>query len=207
MFQANNVLLNSTSNLILDLRDNGGGSDDSWSGLIPYLYTQPIKSIGVDLLATETTISAYKRLLQNEKLSKQTVADINSKIARMEQAKGQWITGNKDEIDSSYTPKSFPKKILILINRWCGSSTEEFLLAAKQSSKVILAGENTIGNLDYSNVVKVPFSCYPYSLLYATTRSRRLNIHQGIDNIGIAPEYHLSESMDWIKEALKIVEQ
>lgn len=207
LLQTNNALLDTTPNLILDLRDNGGGSDDSWSGLIPYLYTQPIKSIGVDLLATETTISAYKKLLQNEKLSKQTVADVNSKITRMEQAKGQWITGNKDETDSSFTFKRFPKKILILINRWCGSSTEEFLLAAKQSSKVILAGENTVGNLDYSNVVKIPFSCYPYSLLYATTRSRRLNIHQGIDNVGIAPQYRLSESADWIKEALKLIEQ
>lgn len=207
LLQANDITLNSTSNLILDLRDNSGGSDDSWSGLIAYLYTQPINSIGADLLATETTISAYKKFLENEKLSKQTVADINNKIAKMEHAKGQWITGNKDETDSSYTPKSFPKKILILINKWCGSSTEEFLLAAKQSSKVILAGENTIGNLDYSNVVEVPFSCYPYALLYATTRSRRLNLHQGIDNVGIAPQYHLSEAADWIKEALKILEQ
>jgi hypothetical protein len=81
------------------------------------------------------------------------------------------------------------------------------LLATKQSSKVVLAGENTIGNLDYSNVIAVPFSCYPYALLYATTRSRRLNIHQGIDNVGIAPHYHFAESADWIKGALKIVEQ
>lgn len=44
-------------------------------------------------------------------------------------------------------------------------------------------------------------------LIYATTRSRRLNIHQGIDNIGIAPKYHLIEEVDWIKEALKILEQ
>ncbi len=207
LLHANETILNSTPNLILDLRDNGGGSDNSWNGLIPYLYTQPIKSIGADLLATETTISAYKKYLENKNFSEQIVTDINNKIAKMEQAKGQWITGNEDETDSSYTSKSFPKKILILINKWCGSSTEEFLLAAKQSSKVILAGENTIGNLDYSNVVEVPFSCYPYTLVYPTTRSRRLNIHQGIDNIGIAPQYHLSESADGIKEALKILEQ
>jgi len=207
LLRANSALLASTPYLILDLRDNGGGSDDSWSGLIPYLYTQPIKSIGADLLATETTISAYKKLLENKNFSQPTITDIKKKIARMEQAEGQWITANEDETDSSYNPKPFPKKIVILINRWCGSSTEEFLLAAKQSSKVILAGENTIGNLDYSNVVRVPFSCYPYTLIYATTRSRRLNIHQGIDNVGIAPQYHLSESADWIKEAIKIAEQ
>ena len=92
------------------------------------------------------------------------------------------------------------------MNRWCGSSTEELLLAARQSSKVILVGEDTVGNLDYSNTVQVPFFCYPYTLTYATTRSRRLDMHQGIDNIGIAPKYHLTEGVDWIKEALKIVD-
>jgi len=207
MLGSNEALLASTPNVILDLRGNGGGSDNSWSRLIPYLYTKPIKWVGADLLATETTISAYKKLLQNKDFSEQTIADIKKKIARMEGAKGQWIRGNEDEVDSSYTPKPFPKKIVILINRWCGSSTEEFLLAAKQSSKVILAGENTIGNLDYSNVVRVPFSCYPYTLIYATTRSRRLNNHQGIDNVGIAPQYRLSQSADWIKEAIKIAGQ
>ena len=205
LLHANDTILNSTANLILDLRNNGGGSDNSWNGLTPYLYTQPIKSIGADLLATKTTIAAYKKYLDNKNLSEEALTNINNKIAKMEHAEGKWITGNEDETDSSYTPKSSPGKILILINKWCGSSTEEFLLAAKQSSKVILVGENTIGNLDYSNVVEVPFSCYPYTLLYPTTRSRRLNVNEGIDNIGIDPQYHLAEFADWIKEALKIL--
>lgn len=205
LLKANEQVLHSTPNLILDLRDNGGGSDNSWQSLIPYIYTNPIKSIGADVLASETTISAYKKLLEKKNFSKDDIKDINSRIARMEKGKGKWITSNEDEIDSSFKPKAFPKKIVILINKWCGSSTEEFLLAAKQSSKVILAGENTIGNLDYSNIVEVPFSCYPYTLVYPTTRSRRLNINQGIDNIGIEPQYHLSDSTDWIKEALKIL--
>lgn len=208
ILNANETILNSAENLILDLRDNGGGSDDSWQGLIPYLYTQPIKAIGADLLATETTISAYtKKYLQNKDLPKEVANKISNKITRMEKAKGQWITNNADEIDSSFTLKLFPRKIAILINRWCGSSTEELLLTARQSAKVILAGENTIGNLDYSNVVEIPFSCYPYALVYPTTRSRRLDINEGIDNIGIAPDYRLAESTDWIKETVKILEQ
>ncbi len=207
VLKANEAILNATANLVLDLRDNGGGSDDSWEGLIPYFYSGPIKMIGADLLATETTISAYKKMLGNKNLSKENMAHINNKIERMEKAKGQWIVSNEDETDSSFVPKPFPKKIVILMDRWCGSSTEEFLLAARQSTKVILAGENTIGNLDYSNIVEAPFSCYPYMLVYPTTRSRRLDIHQGIDNTGIAPQYHFSGSSDWINEALKILGQ
>lgn len=207
ILKANESLLNSTPNLILDLRDNGGGVDECWEPLIPYFYTQQIKTIGNDILATETTISLYKKYIDDKNLSKAAIGRINDHLAKMEKAKGQWVNYFRDQIDSSFQPKPFPKKIVMLINRWCGSSTEELLLAARQSSKVILAGENTVGNLDYSNIVQIPFSCYPYTLIYPTTRSRRLNTHQGIDNIGIAPEYRLTEKGDWIKEALKILEQ
>ncbi len=207
ILKANESLLNSTPNLVLDLRNNGGGSDNSWALLVPYFYTNPIKYIGVDILATETTISGWKKYLDNENFTKENIDDIKNKITKMENAKGQWLNMGDDEIDSSLKPKAYPNNIVILINKWCGSSTEEFLLAAQQSSKVILVGENTIGNLDYSNVVQTPFFCFPYTLRYATTRSRRLNNHQGIDNIGIAPKYHLTQGTDWIKESVNILEK
>ena len=207
ILKTNEQLLNTTPNLVLDLRDNGGGTDACWEGLIPWLYTQPIKMIGADIWATATTISRYKKGIEDKSLPKEMVDNINRQIAAMEKEKGKWMKHDDDRIDSSFRPKPFPRKIVVLINRWCGSATEEFLLAARQSTKVILAGENTVGNLDYSNIVTIPFSCYPYTLVYATTRSRRLDIHQGIDNIGIAPTYHLAEKDDWIKEALKIAEQ
>lgn len=207
ILKANEQLLNATPNLVLDLRDNGGGSDATWEGLIPWFYTQPIKTIGTDVWATDTTIAHYKKRLEDKNLAKEVIDDLSRQVAAMEKAKGQWIKHSDDHVDSSFQPKPFPQKIVVLINRWCGSSTEELLLAARQSSKVILAGENTVGNLDYSNTAQVPFACYPYTLVYATTRSRRLDIHQGIDNIGIAPQYHLAEDADWIQEALKIAER
>jgi hypothetical protein len=205
--KANESLLNTLPNLVLDLRDNGGGSDDLWQPLIPYLYTNPIRFTGVDILATPITIAGWKKYLEDENISAGNRADITSKIAAMEKAKGEWVNIGEDQVDSSMQQKAFPQKIVILINKWCGSSTEEFLLAAKQSTKVILAGETTIGNLDYSNVVETAFSCFPYTLRYASTRSRRLNDNKGIDNIGIAPRYPIAENDDWIKEALRILGQ
>jgi hypothetical protein len=207
ILKANESLLNSIPNLVLDLRDNGGGSDHLWEPLMPYLYSGPIKFIGVDVLASEQNIAGWKKYLDYENLSQENKDNIREKVRKMEKAKGRWVSMGNDEVDSSRTAKEFPKKIVILINKWCGSSTEELLLAARQSSKVILAGENTIGNLDYSNVVQIPFSCFPYMLSYATTRSRRLNSSQGIDNIGIAPNFRLPENTDWVKEAVKILEE
>jgi len=207
LLRVNEQLLNTTPNLILDIRENGGGADASWEPFIPYFYTNPIKMVGADMRVSDTTLALFKKQLENKRLSKEDVAYYQRKSDKMAKATGAWITHNEDEVLSSLQPKLFPKKIVILIDRWCGSASEEFLLAARQSSKVILAGENTIGNLDYSNIEFIPFVCYPYTLTYATTRSRRLDIGQGIDNVGIVPQYRLPEGTDWVQEALKIVEK
>jgi C-terminal processing protease CtpA/Prc len=121
--------------------------------------------------------------------------------------KGKLVNVFDDEIDSSFQKHAFPKKVVILINDNCASTTEQFLFAAKQSSKVILAGDHTEGVLDYSNVRETPFSCMPYTLGYSTSRSRRIAAGQAIDNVGIKPDVQLAADGDWIKEAQEILEK
>jgi hypothetical protein len=207
ILKANEQLLNTTPNLVLDIRGNGGGGDDCWEPFIPYFYTNPIKMIGADALVSETTIGILKKRLENKDLPKGEIDFYNDKLALMEKAKGRWAVSNADEIDSAFTAKAFPKKIIIIVNNECGSAAEEFLLAARQSSKVTLVGENSIGNLDYSNVLHTPFLCFPYTLQFPITRSRRIDLGQGIDNVGIAPKIYLPKGKDWLEEALKIAEQ
>ena len=128
-------------------------------------------------------------------------------IGKMEAGKGKLVNIADDETDSTYKPLPYPQKVAVLVNRGCASTTEQFLLYAMQSSKVILMGENTDGTLDYSNMRDSSFSCMPYTLHYATTRSRRLDIGQGIDDAGIKPDKFLKPETDWIEEAVKILEQ
>lgn len=206
LFKAHAATLSSTPNLIIDLRDNGGGSDFSFTPILPYIYTHPVKGIGVDVLATESNITGWKKVLENKDLPEQNRAAISNMIAEMELNKGKLVNIASDYVDSSYQPLPNPKKVLILINRGCASTTEQFLLYARQSSKVILAGEPTQGVLDYSNMRDAPFSCMSYVLRYATTRSRRLDVGEGIDNIGIKPQIKLERNGDWIKQARKIIE-
>jgi len=68
-------------------------------------------------------------------------------------------------------------------------------------------GDNTSGTLDYSNVREAPFLCMPYILCYSTTRSRRLDVGQGIDNIGVKPNIELKPGTDWIEAAVKELEK
>ena len=69
-----------------------------------------------------------------------------------------------------------------------GSSAEQFLLSAQNSSKVVLFGaNNTAGVLDYSNITPKTLPSGKYELWLPATRSRRLPDNP-IDNIGIAPD-------------------
>jgi C-terminal processing protease CtpA/Prc len=81
-----------------------------------------------------------------------------------------------------------PRNVGIIINEGNASSAEQFLLAAKESDKVILFGNcNTAGVLDYSNITPNPLPSNNYQLWCPMTRSKRLP-ENPIDNIGIAPD-------------------
>ena len=207
MFRAHRQDLTSMPNLVLDLRNNGGGSDFSYKPILPYLYTNPVKTVGVDVFSTDANIAGWKKILEDKDIPEESRKWINNIINNMENNKGKMISMVNDEIDTLDKVLPYPKKVIILVNKRCASTTEQFLLYAKQSSKVILLGENTQGTLDYSNMRETNFSCLPYVLDYATTKSRRLNIKRGIDNIGIKPDQYLKPGTDWLAEALKIAEQ
>jgi len=205
LFASNKFNLSKSSNLILDLRNNGGGSDNVYSIISPYLYTQPIKGIGVDMYASNDNIKGWELILQDPNMPVESKPEIQKMIDKMKLQVNQNVNIVEDGIDSSYTPLLFPKNVVILINEGCASSTEQFLLEAIQSKKVTLLGQNTSGTLDYSNVRESDFCDMPYRLWSPTTRSRRIDIGAGIDGIGIKPNIYLTENQDWIEGALNFL--
>jgi hypothetical protein len=205
LFVAQKENLSKSANLIIDLRNNGGGSDDVYSVISPYLYTQPIKGIGVDMFSSNDNIKGWELMLQDPNLPLDNKAEYQKMIDKLKLKLNQNVNIVEDYIDTSYTPLLFPKNVVILINEGCASSTEQFLLEAIQSKKVTLMGQNTSGTLDYSNLRESDFCEMPYILWTPTTRSRRIDIGDGIDGIGIKPTIYLTEKQDWIKEALKFL--
>jgi C-terminal processing protease CtpA/Prc len=205
LFASNKDNLSKTSNLILDLRNNGGGSDDVYYTISPYLYTQPIKGIGVDMLASNDNIKGWELMLQEPNLPSENKAVYQKMVDKLKLNLNQNVNIVEDYIDSSYTPMLFPKNVVILINEGCASTTEQFLLEAIQSKKVTLMGQNTSGTLDYSNLRESHFCEIPYKIWTPTTRSRRIDIGAGIDGKGIKPNIYLTEKQDWIEEAINFL--
>lgn len=208
LLNAYKALLDKTPNLIIDVRDNGGGADFTYAHITPYLYTNPVRKIGVDVLATEQNINGWKPLLAMDDLPAKLKKQIAEIIENMEQHKGSFVSAAKDETATYDSISTYPKKVAILINGGCASTTEEFLMEAVQSKKVTLLGEATAGVLDYANVREAPaLPCLPYTLYYATTKSRRIKMGQGIDNIGVQPAIKLSHTQNWITAAQQFLEK
>jgi hypothetical protein len=197
--------IQSMPRLVIDLRWNGGGGDHAMSFLQPIVYTNPVKNIGVDLLLTPDNITAWENAVNRyrEVLPKK---EYDHLMQLLDQGRGKERTMVNFAADYTGTLPAvwpMPSKVAIVINNGCASATEEFLLFAKQSKKVVMAGEPSNGSLDYSNVVQKKFYGPDFQLSYPTTRSRRLEVGLGIDNVGVQPDIPLDlTSGDWLNELL-----
>jgi len=209
----------SRPNLIVDIRYNGGGQDNYYQKLAKIIYTNPYESKGVDWYASKGNIKSYEDAIKNGEITngEEGLQLTKALLAAMKKNVGGFVTlpiydTNIEEMDSVYL---YPKKVGIIINEENGSSAEQFLLAAKNSTKVTLFGnQNTAGVLDYSNVVTKVFPSGNYQLYLPMTRSQRLPEFP-IDNIGIAPDiiipFPSSEQLydrldDWVYFVKKYLE-
>jgi hypothetical protein len=206
LFKVNKAYLEMMPNLILDLRNNGGGADFAYRSITPYLYTDTIHLIGADVLATDDNIAGWAAVATTAGIPPGQRAFIQDLIGKMKYSNGKFISLLEDQKVTLDSVKHYPQHIAILINGECGSTTEEFLLQASQSRKVVLMGQHTAGVLDYANVRGTDFSCMPYMLYWATSKSRRINQGLGIDNIGIRPDVLLKPEINWINAAQTYLE-
>lgn len=205
---ANKALLNSTENLIIDLRNNGGGSDYSYKEIIPLLYTNPIREVGMEYLSTPLNNKRIEDAINSEEFKSADEETKNWILKTYEILKahpGAFV--NPEDTDVTvYTEQQihqYPENVAILINEGNGSSAEQFLLAAKQSKKVKLFGVTTMGVLDISNMIFVASPCNDFQLGYAISKSLRIP-EMTIDGKGIQPDYYLDESIpqhQWIEFA------
>lgn len=206
----NKAGLETSENLIIDLRGNPGGTTDAYQKLLPYIMGKSIRHTGAEFLATQTYINnleAYKKTL--DKNIPTTNTDKN--IAILKANLGQFVNFNNTGLpiyieNVEVAPKS-PKHIVILANKGSGSSAEYFLFAAKQSKKVKILGTPSYGALDYGNAYLVDFGCPGYQVLIPTYRALRLPDYP-IDNIGIQPDVYIDKSVkDWVAFAVKYLEE
>jgi hypothetical protein len=180
-------------NLIIDIRNNGGGQDNYYQELAKIIYTKPYESKDVEWYASKGNIKYFEDAMKKGEIrnGEEGMKWTQTLVDAMKKNVGDFVThpysGNDNTTVKRDTVYNIPRNVGIIINEGNASSAEQFLLTSKESDKVILFGNcNTAGVLDYSNLTPNPLPSDNYQLLCPMTRSKRLP-ENPIDNIGIAP--------------------
>jgi hypothetical protein len=212
LLSQNDSLIKTTHNLIIDIRNGTGGSDLSYSNLIPLAYTNPIRYIGMKYRATELNAQCFDNYAMLFKDDTATNRYCTKVAKKMRNNIGKFIDMNNVgvSIDSSYTALEYPAKVAIICNKYNGSTDEAFLYHMRQSLKVKIFGRPSGGMIDFSNMNYVDFPNDSTSRLgYTMTASKRLPDYV-IDGVGIQPDYFIDDSIkeeDWIEFVQSVIEK
>lgn len=200
--------------LIVDLRGNGGGNT-GWAYLLPYFMTRPIDQ-GVTYLRISDD-NSRRMLKEMEPFMKNPLPDGMEKYytpAFMEQYRKAYhqISISKSgfcpvpsvSIPLDEMPAS-PRKIALIFDNFCGSSTEYFFQLSKQSDKIRRYGIPTLGMMDYAGMpqaTSLPFKGYHLSI--PDTKSSWTDTAP-INETGFKPENDLSKipQQEWIEYVKK----
>lgn len=197
LIRTNYELIRSTPNLIIDLRGNGGGIDYSYLELLPLIYTHPYESKGIGYWASKGNIEYFEKALKEGNIKSGKEEELKDLIYTLKTKPNTFVSLRKNNIIQRDTVYEFPQKVGIIVNDYCASSCEQFILAGKNSSKTTVFGTNTLGVLDYSNAAPVELPLKNIQLYYPMSRSFRLPEYP-IDNVGIEPDIriYLPENLD-----------
>jgi hypothetical protein len=191
LLAAHRAELESHKHWIIDVRNNNGGSDSTYSPLLPWLMDTEYVGHGVEWLATPANARAQVEVCQmigDREACEKSLAP----VARAMQAAppGSYTTSGGERVQywrPEKTEAHQPARVAVLVDRACGSSCEQFLLTVRGSFKVKLLGRPSRGSLDYSNMRPHRLASNKRTLLYATSRSKRLPA-MPVDESGIQPD-------------------
>lgn len=194
--------------LIIDIRNNGGGSDVCYDALKPLFYTNPIESDIVDILATPENLARYQNELKmmisdSATFGAEAIKEKKREIAVMKKTKPcHFAKLQSKQYFTLGTLLAYPQKIALVFNKTTASSAEDLIFDAQQSKKVITIGENSSGYTGYGNVYEVSIPNSNITFSYSTTRYR---IQKRYDGIGFTPMYKVSPPENVIERAMEVL--
>ena len=179
-------------NLIVDVRGNGGGNDYQYYPIYRLLYAQPGITHGLAMINTQD-VRDRMRTAAIEAGNEWWAAKMDSAEAHQDQRWYQWFDYKHDLIvDEGVDPRR-PRQAAIIIDRSVASSGEQLLIDVKSvAPDVKLYGrDNSLGCIDFSNVVATPLPGSPNDMHMPGTVSNRVLDGQLIDGHGIEPDVRI----------------
>ncbi|MGV3489134.1 MAG: S41 family peptidase [Tuberibacillus sp.] len=179
---------------IVDVRECRGGADSVYMPLLNGIFPPNPVLKDESMLHLVTERNYRNRMKTFEKFNTTGGAFIEAFIKQMETNRGKGFVSfdfSEFQEENPVVGSTNPAQVILLIDKFCGSSGESFVIDARQSPKVTLVGRPTRGVLDYSNQAVEHFEEEGYDFYYATSRMGWLDRGEGIDFKGIAPDKHI----------------
>ncbi|MBP7555152.1 MAG: hypothetical protein KA821_02730 [Chitinophagaceae bacterium] len=212
----NDFIIRSTENLIVDLTGNGGGST-GWISFLGYFMTNPVmqengyvrvspenvklKLADVEPYVTNPIPPDYQKYFPDSILNsyKKAYAELPTTTAAFYPAPG--VVFPLDSITVN------PKKIALVVDNLCGSSTEYFFFLSKKSAKTVTYGSNTFGMMDYEGASPTTLPFPAFRLAIPIVKSSWTD-SSPIDKTGFKPDVLLSKTdpakwIDYIRQQLE----
>lgn len=200
------------ANLIIDVRDNGGGSDQNVEPLIPFFTTGPFADDQLEeYFVTPDNIQRFAEYLHglqqdSAQVGAATLRHVRQQLAWLQRAPRNQFVPNPETTGRQFTQPAArrPRRVVILYNQGCGSSCETLLFWAQHSAKTQLVGEPSGGYVGYGNVFSVSTPCLHLQL---NTTTLRLPNQLPYEGQGVRPSVRLRPDEDWLTQTRRLLAQ
>jgi C-terminal processing protease CtpA/Prc len=204
----NRTEIGSRKNLIIDIRNNGGGGFDAFQSVLPYVLdtnlteTPYYGSVWVskdNYDYYDSTKYEYAETKQDSINEREYVEYLKEYVSR--------FTPIENKMDTLELAKNAPLNIAIVFNRNTASTAEGFILQASQSKKVKTFGENSAGAVSYGDWMPVQLTDL-HIWVAITTKKMIFKNNKDFESIGISPDIDLmyANENEWLKIILEQME-
>lgn len=185
--------------LILDLRRNGGGSNDAANALLSYFIDSPQRLTTAELFATNDH-SDYEDYIQT--WNKRAINPPRIAFKKRDDGYLSLRTSLSDSMDRIKPSKfGFDGKLIILTNRTNSSGSTNIIAALDHLRDVTLIGEKTGGNPTGATAGTIFFLTLPESGFVLRIPIVRAEINSGDrpDGVGLVPDIFAPDTVESVR--------
>ncbi|MBT0587949.1 S41 family peptidase [Alteromonas oceanisediminis] len=197
----------SVEKLIVDLRRNGGGSDDAQIGLMRYLYNTPFQLVDGGWLSVKPLGDLAANLTSWDR----AVIDFDKTVLPLE-TQGYRIPLNQLGISAQTIEPaeySFEGTVVMLTADNNASASAALMAHIQKQKHVTLVGEKTGGNQGGTTASVIAFLKLPHSQISVRVPLilNRYNIDNAENGIGATPDLFVPQTLDdWLNNKDSILE-
>lgn len=201
--------LASKNNLIIDVRNNGGGGFETFQGLLPYVLDQNVFAYPYysSVWVSKANLEYYDSTKYEYAESKLDSTNETMYIDFLKQHEGGF-SPTEPLYDTIQLEVGLPLRIALVFNRYTASTAEGFVLQARSSGKVHTFGENSAGAVSYGDWR--PIALPELNIWVAmTTKKMVFTTNEDLEGIGIKPGQDLStiNENDWVTKIMELLEK